>query len=690
MSTDLLGASLHLALGLAVCLLALLILRQGPGERLYRATAAMLFFGGLGPVLGGIGQALNLREGASPLLASGLITGFAYVWSLFFPSLLLFALVFPRERAVVRRFPRLTWLLYAPHGFHLLLQLLLLRAGGGEPEFDLVAGRTAESFLLRVAALAGGLGGLALEILTRFHIRFFSLVNLVFIGAAILLLARSLRGLRQAKLRRQLKVVLFGLGSCTGLYAVAVPVPTILGVELPAGTRMALTSAALLLGTGSIGFAIVRRGFLDIGTVVRRAILFSTVSGGLVLLYFLTVRQADRILAASGLPLPLFQILFVILVIVFFHPLLGRMEEAADRMLAGERLSHRNVIRRLGREMTAILDLPTLAATVSRTLKEALAVDRADLVLRDPTGARFQAVGAEAGNPWPGLAADGPLVRGIGASEDPVLAADLLAEIDDSGERSAADAALRALGLSLLVPVRQPEGGGCIGFLSLGPKVTGGRFTAEEATLLGILATQVEIAVRNARLAEEAVARRVVDEELALARAIQESILPQRSPELAGVEVAGLNVSSRQVGGDYYDLIPMAGGRLGIAIGDVSGKGIPAALLMSMLHAALHAQMNGSAPVHLLVERMNRILCRSTTPEKFASFFLGVYDPGTRRLEFTNGGHNYPILIRRDATLLPLRSGGLILGVEEDARYGEEAVDLAPGDLIVFYTDGVT
>lgn len=690
MSVDLLGAFLYLGCGISICLLSLLILRQSPGERLHRITAAMLFFGGLGPVLGGFGRILQVQGSNSPLLTGGLITSFAYLWSLFFPSLLLFALVFPQERPIIRRFPRSTWLLYVPHVFHLVLKLVLLRAGSNRVEFGLEAARSAESIWIRILSFVGDIAGLALSLLTRFHIQFFSLVNMVFIVAAILLLAQSLRGLRAPKLRRQLKVILFGLGSCMGFYALAIPVPTILSIEMPNQTRIIMISAALLLGTGSIAFAIVWRGFLDIGTVVRRAILFSATSGALVLTYFLTARQMDRALPGEvGSQVPLFQILFVILVVIFFHPLLGWMEETVDRLLAGERMGHRDVMRRLGREMTSILDLKTLVDTIVRTLKEALAVNRVHMVLKDVSGTRFQAEGPEAEN-LPGIPADHPLVGRIAEFRDPVLPGDLLAEIEGNESRKEALSILTSYDSQLLVPIQLPEGGGCIGFLSLGSKVTGGRFRAEEVNLVSILATQVGIAIRNARLHEEGVARKVVDEELALARTIQESILPRRSPVLEGIEVAAVNVSSRQVGGDYYDLIPMTGGRLGIAIGDVAGKGVPAALLMSMLHAALHAQMNGSVPIRLLMARMNRILYRSTTPEKFASFFLGVYDLESRVFRFTNGGHNFPLLLGREGKVRRLRSGGLLLGVLEEVSYEEESITLEAGDLAVFFTDGVT
>jgi sigma-B regulation protein RsbU (phosphoserine phosphatase) len=154
--------------------------------------------------------------------------------------------------------------------------------------------------------------------------------------------------------------------------------------------------------------------------------------------------------------------------------------------------------------------------------------------------------------------------------------------------------------------------------------------------------------------------------------------------------VAAVNVPSRQVGGDYYDLVPLAGGGLAVAVGDVSGKGVPAALLMSMLHAALHVQMNGDLRASALMGRLNRILFDSTSPDQFATFFFGVYDRRGRRFRFTNGGHNFPLLIRTGGDVETLGTGGLVLGFVPDVPYEEGETALGPGDLLVCFSDGVT
>jgi len=689
MDLTILGGSLYLTCGLAIFLLGLLVYRQGPDVRIHRVSAAMLVFGGLGPALGGLGVLLGWQGSDASADGLNLLGSFAYVWELFFPSLLLFSLIFPREWPVLKRFPRLPWLLYAPHLFHLAFLVFLGLLGERDWDLRLRSLPGGESVVGTIATLGLRVLGLLFELLTRLHTRFFSFINLVYAASAIALLVASWRNLRSPKLKRQMAALVLGLGSSMTLYAAAVPLPNVVGWDPPVRLRIVLVSVALLVGTSSIAFAIVRQSFLDLGTVMRRAILLSGISGSLVILYFLTARPMDHILLTqTGREFPIFETLFVILVIVFFHPILGRVEETVDRLVYGDAAGHGNLIRRLGRDMISILDLQELIATLVGSLREALALESVHVALLDPGQQRYQVTEDDRSVLDVGL--DHPLVALISTRQDPVASRELVDEADSAANRAAVRSALDTLRASLVVAIHLPEGGGCIGFLSLGSKLTGGRFNAEELTVLSILATQVGIAVRNARLHEEAVARKIVDQELAMARSIQEAILAGNPPSLDGLDLAALSLPSRQVGGDYYDLISLSRGRLGVAIGDVSGKGVPAALLMSMLHAGLHAQVNGTAAVAEVAARMNQILYHATSHEKYATFFFGIFDPSDRRFLYSNAGHNLPLLLRHDGSIDRLREGGLVLGVMEDATYREASIAVEAGDVLLLYTDGVT
>ncbi len=207
----------------------------------------------------------------------------------------------------------------------------------------------------------------------------------------------------------------------------------------------------------------------------------------------------------------------------------------------------------------------------------------------------------------------------------------------------------------------------------------------------GDLATsfnEMTVAVKKGR--EEAIARERLERELQTAREIQERLLPHEIPAVPGFEMYGSSVPSRQVGGDYFDFLVQDDDRVGVAIADVSGKGIPAALLMSNLQASLQGQVIHPSTVAEIVARVNDLLVRSTDSHMFATFFYGVLDRDRGTFTCTNAGHNPPLLRRADGTVEWLERGGLLIGMLPGQRYEQDTVELAPGDVLVLYTDGIT
>lgn len=199
---------------------------------------------------------------------------------------------------------------------------------------------------------------------------------------------------------------------------------------------------------------------------------------------------------------------------------------------------------------------------------------------------------------------------------------------------------------------------------------------------------EMTLAVKHGR--EIALANDRLTQELATARAIQMRLLPGSQPVVAGFEVTGASIPSREIGGDYYDFLVQGEDAIGIAIGDVSGKGMPAALLMSNLQASLHGQVLHAGTVASVVQRVNDLLVRSTDSHMFATFFYGVLETATGRFICTNAGHNPPLVLRRDGSLQRLTLGGLLLGMVGDMVYQQDTIDLAPGEVVVLYTDGIT
>ncbi len=188
----------------------------------------------------------------------------------------------------------------------------------------------------------------------------------------------------------------------------------------------------------------------------------------------------------------------------------------------------------------------------------------------------------------------------------------------------------------------------------------------------------------------QAIDKTKAEEELILARRIQRSFLLTSFPQRPRFEVHAVNISSKQVSGDFYDVVPAGDRACLLAIADVAGKGVPAALLSSMLQASLRTQANREPSVAAILENINSLVYRSTAVHQFATFFLARLEEDTLRLDFSNAGHNHPVLFRRDGRRQMLERGGVVVGILEDARFEEETLVLAPGDRLVLYTDGVT
>jgi sigma-B regulation protein RsbU (phosphoserine phosphatase) len=214
-------------------------------------------------------------------------------------------------------------------------------------------------------------------------------------------------------------------------------------------------------------------------------------------------------------------------------------------------------------------------------------------------------------------------------------------------------------------------------------------FTEADQRLLAIIAGQSAQIIENARLYEEEKALVGMKEQVKLAAQIQVDLLPKRPPTIAGYDLAASSTAAQMVGGDYYDFISMPDARWVVCLGDVSGKGLPASLLMASLQATLRGQSALCSPVGEMIGRSNRLIYQSTDPEKFATLFTGVVDLTTHTMAFCNAGHENPILLRKDGTIDRLATGGMALGVLEEFPYQQDDARLEPGDILVVYSDGI-
>jgi serine phosphatase RsbU (regulator of sigma subunit)/pSer/pThr/pTyr-binding forkhead associated (FHA) protein len=216
------------------------------------------------------------------------------------------------------------------------------------------------------------------------------------------------------------------------------------------------------------------------------------------------------------------------------------------------------------------------------------------------------------------------------------------------------------------------------------------RFTEDHLKVLTTLASVAAIRVENARLMEEQIERERLEQELQLASEIQQRFQPTAPPVVPGYELQGISFPCYEIGGDYYDFIARADGRLVVTLGDVSGKGTAAALLMSSLHAAVHAQAASHNSLAETIGAVNNYLAENTPANRFVTLFYAELDPQTGSLSFINAGHNPPLIVHHAGTVENLAAGGLPLGIRPNAEYREGRTQLHPSDVLVIYSDGVS
>jgi putative ABC transport system permease protein len=254
---------------------------------------------------------------------------------------------------------------------------------------------------------------------------------------------------------------------------------------------------------------------------------------------------------------------------------------------------------------------------------------------------------------------------------------------------------LKQTGARLAVSLRTKSD--ILGVLLLGPPEGREAYSRAETRALRDWAQQLALMMENARLTDRLLEQEKINRDLALAVEVQRRLLPERPPDAAGAELAAVSLPARGIGGDYYDFLDAGDHRIGIALADIAGKGIAAALIMAVVQASLRilsTEENISLPQ--LAVKMNRFLHRSTKPNSYATFFYAQIDEQGRQLRYVNAGHNPPYLIRAlhlgsaDAEIEELSSGGTVLGLLPQVSYEETTVDLRPGDVLVAFTDGVT
>jgi len=672
-------ASVYLVCGIVLFFLGVTILSEDYRGRLNRITSLMLFFAGSGPVFAAFGTIL--KAGGLATTTSVFYTNIFFLWELFFPQLLLFSLVFPIENPYLKKHPRFKILIFTPHIFRILLVLFLYQPRNLVNFSSLENLSGPLNVLLSPVVYILKFLSLSIEVIYRFHLQFFSVINLTYLFLAVFFLYQGTRMLTQSRLKNQAQLVSWGIRSSTGLYALAFILPALTNLRIPDNLRYALTIAALLIGAGSIAWAIIRYRFLDIRTLVRQSLVYSLTSALLLGIYFLLIAQLSNLMQSLlGRRVPILEIGYLILAIFLFQPIMGWMDELVKKLLMKDKADYRIMMEMFSRKIISILNLDELNRTVFDSLKKEMLVEEVYLCLCDTKNKRFSLLSEDKSLFFP---EDDRLIEHLKSRDRPFFLDEVVPEIKTSLLQTLSDS-----GVFLVVPIYSSEE--FIGFFGLTKKITGLKYTYEDLTLLKVLANQFVTAYRNARLYQESLEKQRIEEELLVAKKIQLGLLPKAFPKGKAFELSAFTQPAYQVGGDYYDFLERSDGSLGVAIADASGKGVPAALMVSLLHAFLRAMMKNKFEPSETISNINQLISSSVSEGRFATMFYGEFNPLTRKLSYCNAGHNYPIVIRKDQKVEFLKTGGLILGAFPEATYQMGQVEFEPEDLVFFYSDGLT
>lgn len=600
------------------------------------------------------------------------LNGFWPVW------MLLFGLYFPAPFAFIRKRPWISWLLAAP--FLVITSAALyghLLEGNHVHEVAWVA-----VFLKRLNPFV------------------LILVSLYIFGFFFSLGCKRAR-LRDPDARRRLNIMTAG---CSLALTPLIPVVLKQMNILPWLPEWLDTVCVLMIVFFPItmGYVIVVRRAMDVSVVVRTGVRYALASTGFKILRMVLVaavaaltvhfalesghRGQAILIAACGVAL-----------IFGLRRLAAAVSLWMDRRFFREAYNTEVILSELSNSVAGIRDIRALLETVTQRIADSLHVPRIAVLLE--RGDRFEpayAVGFNGTAPPIELREDASTVRLLKQSHSPskVYFDDPQSWVHGAPEKE--QAALQTLDSQVLLPLTQNNR--MLGVISLGPKRSEAPYSKEDLQLLGAVASQTGLALENARLTEsirqEVAQRERLNRELEIARDVQQRLFPQTLPKVDGLDFAGYCRPAFGVGGDYYDFIRLANDRLGIAIGDVSGKGIAAALMMASLQASLRGQtIKPSSTLSETIEHINRLVYDASAENRYATFFYGEYDSTSQRLRYVNAGHNPPIVCREGsdgAKIMRLDEGGMVIGLFAEAAYQEAQVKLETGDIVVAFTDGIS
>ena len=465
---------------------------------------------------------------------------------------------------------------------------------------------------------------------------------------------------------------------------------------------MAMVVIPLILFPLTLSYIIVVHKAMGVGVALRQGLQYTLARGGIRVLQLLAIGAvivAGTTMAGNASH-DRAQKTIVILVGITAYFTIRRIGDGlrtwVDRRFFRENYNAENMLAELSEQVRSITEPKSLLETVAARISETLHVPQVAVLLGG--SGFYQPAFAMGYASLPTVAFPSKTGTAMVLKSQKEPARVFLNDRDswvyrEQGIGDEERRKLATLQSELLLPLAVRDK--LLGFISLGPKRSEEPYTGSDVRLLKSVAAQTGLALENANLlqtiADEVAQRERLNREVEIAREVQERLFPQKLPIIQGLDFAGHCRPALGVGGDYYDFLALPKGNLGVAIGDVSGKGIAAALMMASLQASLRSEAT-RAPENLAaaVGNINRLVYEASASNRYATFFYGQYDPIQGRFEYVNAGHNPPILLHRGDGVTRLEPGGTVVGLLENAPYEQGSVSLRPGDVLVAFTDGIS
>jgi serine phosphatase RsbU (regulator of sigma subunit) len=528
---------------------------------------------------------------------------------------------------------------------------------------------------------------LELEFLGNF---FFSGVYFLFISTyistGIVILSRGAKKVTNVLKKRQYQLILFGIRY--GALAILVGVCSLLIYSLlgdRAPSYFGWLNFFLFLVTQVIGLIIpftflnsfLKKKILETESALRRRLRYIGATFILFSLYLLVAFFIGNwIIITFQLTDTSLIILIVLALSLTFSPLHSRVLRWLEEKLYPEKTKYKNALNELIKRMTTFIEEAQILENLSRWISETMGIQAIYAVSIDRIPAAKIPIKVHSSRSVLARIKDGSSFFWDEIS-------------DDSGLNIDEDEKTWALQRGISITVPMISRGEPMGILSVGKKKNNEDFTGDDLEIFQEAAHHTALALQNAKLQIEYLEKKRMEKELEVARDIQTRLMPREIPHVKGLEIHGEYRPCFEVGGDYFDVIPISETRTALVIADVSGKGVGAALLMSNLQASLRMSMSFSRPLLEIVNKINKMIFENSLSSQFITFFIGVWDAGAQTLEYVNAGHNPPMILTAGNKIKKLSPTGIGLGIKANKVYKSKRVKLLFGDVLVIYTDGI-